>query len=165
MSGKRSLLALAAGLLLSCGEAHKYDLPDDIRPEDSVFYVDSRDDGQHLLVYFSRADQCHPATVPSGTEYAEIGVHFPSGTSPAPGTYDVIYDLNARDADLSYSVVSYMKSSGPCGFTAMTAESGSVTLESVSDDEIRGTFSAVDDTVDLRGSFVAQPCGAKPRCG
>jgi hypothetical protein len=166
MRARRLLLALAGAVLLACGEPEKYEVPAGIRPEDAVFfYKDPLDGGQQLIVHLSRADQCHLSTVPSGTEYVELGVHFPSGISPAPGTYDVIYDARERDADLSYAGVSYMRVEGACGFIAITAESGSVTLESVSDDEIRGTFAGVDDTVDLHGSFVAKPCVTTPSCG
>jgi hypothetical protein len=154
---------LACAVLLSCGgDPEKYEVPEDIRAEDAVFFtMDPLDGGEQLILHLSRANLCQPSTVPEGTVFIEVGVHFPAGTSPAPGTYAV----RARDPSASYAGVSYMKAGGPCGFVALSADSGSVTLDSVSDFEIRGTFNGVSDSVDLHGSFVAEPCGTRPSCG
>jgi hypothetical protein len=160
MATKRLALFLVSAAAIGCAEdPGKRTVPDGIRPEDAVFhYLITNGNESTLVVQLSLANLCEAATVPGGTKYVEISLRPLSEATAAPGTFAV--DGKSR------AIVLIESDAGCSGSIGEGANRGSITLDSVSALEVRGSFDGVnaDTNLDLKGTFVATPCSGTDIC-
>lgn len=160
MVAKRLALFLASAAAIGCAEdPDKRTVPAGIRPEDAVFhYVTTNGNESTLVVQLSLANLCEAATVPKGTKYVELRLRPLAEATAAPGTFAVDGDARA--------VVLIESDAGCSGSVGEGANRGSITLDSVSALEVRGSFDGVnaDTNLDLKGTFVATPCSGTDIC-
>lgn len=150
----KSFTVLAVAVLWGCGDDEKRGVPAGIRPEDAIFhYTHSLGTSEDtLVVSLSLANLCNSEEVKQGAEVVEIRVDSPQGMPAVPDTYVVDGDGCA---------VVLLESDARCtGSVGQGSNSGSVTLESVTSEEVRGTFHGVNEhgNLDLKGAFVARQC-------
>jgi hypothetical protein len=160
--GKSTLAALVLSLLVGCpGLKEDPDddsikkVPADIRAEDATFrYVVRNGSLSVLQVRMSRANFCDRTNVPKGAQYVEISVAVSLGAAVSAGTYDV---GSGRSAGLSLSETASEQYTSAGG---LGASWGTVTLTSVTPDEVRGEFDGGnnDTKLTLRSAFVAKAC-------
>jgi hypothetical protein len=161
MQRLKSFTVLAVAVLGGCGGEEKRGVPAGIRPEDAVFHYEhsSGTSQDRLVVRLSLANVCNAEEVPQGAELVEIRVDAPLGMPAVPDTYVVDGDGCA---------VVLVESDARCtGSVGQGSNRGSVTLESVTSEEVRGTFHGLneDGNLDLKGAFVARQClDTQARC-
>lgn len=132
-------------------------LPAGIDGEAATFFIAPRGEGaqQALVVRLSSVSLCERAEVPLDHPFVELELVIPADAQFAPEECRIDQTFRCR--------VRLQRTTAPeCASAAgVAAAFGHVRIDEVTEDVVRGSFvgTSKDSKLDLRGSFVARPCG------
>ena len=158
---RRGIVALAVIVLVSACSSGRDDddpktVPQGITPEDAFFAIKQRTSNgtlQKLLqIRLSKASICDRSTVPSGAEWVDLNIVVPPSSAIPVAVYGAGLDGQAE-------IILQTTNSAQCNsYQGLGASRGSITIQEIAPDHVKGSFVGTNTKLDLKGTFLAKPC-------
>jgi hypothetical protein len=133
-----------------------------------VFVMTALETDHTAVAISGFADECGNTVVEGLSLYIDIfqNPSLPDSTVTEPGTFAAwLPPLNGGDTPTDNRAVLTFIDNGPTGGSASVAQSGELTITSVSEAGISGTFDVTFENGELTGTFDAPACSPWTRSG